>query len=331
MAYKDEFEVARLHTDPAFLAKLDAQFKHGYTVKYNLAPPTISKRDPITGELQKRQFGPWMMTAFKMLAKFKGLRGGALDIFSKTEERRHERQLIEDYVKQLDEIAGKLNAANHAIAVQLASVPDEIRGYGHVKERNIKAAKALEEKLLRRVSQPAAGAAGRLTLNRGESMNVLNGHDIEDLKVGMTATFAKTITEADIVLFAGVSGDNNAMHINEEFAASTVFKGRIAHGMLSASVISAAIANKLPGPGTIYMQQSLVFKAPVTRRRHRARESLGEQDVAGEAPGVPRYRLLGSGHGRDHRGSLGEGRFPRMTDRRSCRGPRACPAGRAAQ
>jgi len=94
-------------------------------------------------------------------------------------------------------------------------------------------------------------------------MNALNGHDIEDLKVGMTATFAKTITEADIVLFAGVSGDNNAVHINEEFAATTPFKGRIAHGMLSASVISAAIANKLPGPGTIYMQQSLVFKAPV--------------------------------------------------------------------
>jgi 3-hydroxybutyryl-CoA dehydratase len=94
-------------------------------------------------------------------------------------------------------------------------------------------------------------------------MNILNGYDIEDLTVGMTATFAKTITEADIVLFAGASGDNNAMHINEEFAATTMFKGRIAHGMLSASVISAAIANKLPGPGTIYMRQNLVFKAPV--------------------------------------------------------------------
>ena len=94
-------------------------------------------------------------------------------------------------------------------------------------------------------------------------MNVLNGYDIEDLTIGMTATFAKTITEADIVLFAGASGDNNAMHINEEFAATTLFKGRIAHGMLSASVISAAIANKLPGPGTIYMRQNLVFKAPV--------------------------------------------------------------------
>ena len=80
-------------------------------------------------------------------------------------------------------------------------------------------------------------------------MNVLNGHDIEYLSVGMVATFAKTITEADIVLFAGASGDNNAVHINEEFAQTTRFKGRIAHGMLSASVISAAIANKLPGPG----------------------------------------------------------------------------------
>ena len=85
MSYKDEYEVARLHTDPAFLAKLQAQFKDGYKVKYNLAPPLISKRDPVTGELQKREFGPWMLTAFKMLARMKGLRGGALDIFGKTE------------------------------------------------------------------------------------------------------------------------------------------------------------------------------------------------------------------------------------------------------
>ena len=94
-------------------------------------------------------------------------------------------------------------------------------------------------------------------------MNELNGYDFEDLGVGMTATFAKTITEADIVLFASVSGDNNAMHINEEFAQTTQFKGRIAHGMLSASVISAAIAGRLPGPGTIYLSQNLRFKAPV--------------------------------------------------------------------
>ncbi|MFC7408768.1 MULTISPECIES: MaoC family dehydratase [Hydrogenophaga] len=94
-------------------------------------------------------------------------------------------------------------------------------------------------------------------------MNELNGHDIEDLRPGLSATFSRTITEADIVLFAGVSGDNNAVHLNEEFARSTPFGGRIAHGMLSASVISAAIANRLPGPGTIYLGQQLKFRAPV--------------------------------------------------------------------
>ena len=94
-------------------------------------------------------------------------------------------------------------------------------------------------------------------------MNELGGYEFADLRVGMCATFAKTVTEADIVLFAAVSGDNNAIHINEEFAAGTIFKGRIAHGLLSASVISAAIANKLPGPGSIYVSQSLQFRAPV--------------------------------------------------------------------
>jgi 3-hydroxybutyryl-CoA dehydratase len=94
-------------------------------------------------------------------------------------------------------------------------------------------------------------------------MNAMNGYDVEDLKVGMCATFSKTITEADIVLFAGVSGDNNALHVNEEFAATTRFGGRIAHGFLTASVISAAVANHLPGPGTIYLSQLLNFRAPV--------------------------------------------------------------------
>ena len=94
-------------------------------------------------------------------------------------------------------------------------------------------------------------------------MNEMNGHDVEDLQPEMTAMFSKTITEADIVLFAGVSGDNNAVHTNEEFAATTAFGGRIAHGMLTASVISAAIANRLPGPGTVYLGQQLNFRAPV--------------------------------------------------------------------
>ena len=94
-------------------------------------------------------------------------------------------------------------------------------------------------------------------------MNELNGYDIEDLGVGMTATFAKTITEADIVLFAGVSGDNNAVHTNDDFTRTTPFGGRIAHGMLTASVISAAVANRLPGPGAVYISQQLNFRAPV--------------------------------------------------------------------
>jgi 3-hydroxybutyryl-CoA dehydratase len=94
-------------------------------------------------------------------------------------------------------------------------------------------------------------------------MNELNGYDIEDLSVGMSGTFAKTITDADLLLFSAVSGDTNAMHINEEFAAATLFGGRIAHGILTAGLISAAIAGQLPGPGVVYMEQSLRFLAPV--------------------------------------------------------------------
>jgi 3-hydroxybutyryl-CoA dehydratase len=94
-------------------------------------------------------------------------------------------------------------------------------------------------------------------------MNDLNGYDVEDLQPGMNACFSKTITEADIVMFAGVSGDTNAVHLNEEFAATTRFGARIAHGFLTASVISAAVANRLPGPGTVYLGQQLRFKVPV--------------------------------------------------------------------
>ena len=94
-------------------------------------------------------------------------------------------------------------------------------------------------------------------------MNPQNGYDVEDLAVGMSAEIGKTITEADIVLFAGVSTDVNAVHLNEEFGKTTMFGGRIAHGMLSASLLSAVLGNRLPGPGTIYLAQSLRFRAPV--------------------------------------------------------------------
>ena len=148
MAFKDEYEVARLHADPAFLAQLDAQFPNGYSVKYNLAPPLLSKRDPATGELQKKQYGSWMLTAFQWLNRLKGLRGGAMDIFSKTEERQQERQLIADYLGLIDEIVLRLDTANHATAVALASVPDEIRGFDVVKARSVKAASQLQSQLL---------------------------------------------------------------------------------------------------------------------------------------------------------------------------------------
>ena len=144
MAYKDEFEVARLHTDPAFLAELDAQFPHGYSVKYNLAPPLLSKTDPVTGHPQKKQYGEWMFKAFKRLSGLKRFRGSALDVFGKTEERQTERKLIEEYIQLLDQILARLNPVNHAAAVALASVPDEIRGFGHVKEKNLAAARELQ-------------------------------------------------------------------------------------------------------------------------------------------------------------------------------------------
>ncbi|GAB2182084.1 MaoC family dehydratase [Denitratisoma sp. agr-D3] len=94
-------------------------------------------------------------------------------------------------------------------------------------------------------------------------MNPQNGYDIEDLSVGMSAEIGKTITDADIILFSGVSTDVNAVHLNEEFAKTTMFGGRIAHGMLTAGLISAVLGNRLPGPGCIYVSQSLKFKAPV--------------------------------------------------------------------
>ncbi len=94
-------------------------------------------------------------------------------------------------------------------------------------------------------------------------MNKAGGYYFEELSVGMSAEFAKTITEADILLFGAATGDNQALHFDEEYAAKTQFKGRIAHGILSAGVISAALGNRLPGPGAVYVAQTLRFKAPV--------------------------------------------------------------------
>ena len=140
MAYKDEYEVARLHTDPSFHAKIAAQFEGDYKLHYHLAPPLIAKKND-QGELIKQKFGPAMLTGFRLLARLKGLRGGAFDIFGKTEERQTERALIGEYRASIDEVLGSLNAANLGLATEIACVPEDIRGYGHVKERHLHAAR----------------------------------------------------------------------------------------------------------------------------------------------------------------------------------------------
>jgi indolepyruvate ferredoxin oxidoreductase len=159
MAYKDEYEVARLHTDPAFLAKIEGMFEGDYKLVHHLAPPLTAKRNE-KGELQKRPFGPWMRSAFGLLAKLKGLRGGVLDVFGKTEERRTERQLIQDYRASIEELLRGLNAGNLALAAEIARIPEEIRGYGHVKERHLRAARAKWDGLMARWRQ-VGGAAAR--------------------------------------------------------------------------------------------------------------------------------------------------------------------------
>ncbi len=136
MAFKDEYEVARLHSDGKFKAAIEAQFQGDYTVRYHLAPPVLSRKDAVTGHLKKREFGPGTEKLFKTLAKFKFLRGTPADIFGYSSERRHERQLIKDYEALLESIAGNLTTSNHSLAVELTALPDQIRGYGHVKHES---------------------------------------------------------------------------------------------------------------------------------------------------------------------------------------------------
>jgi indolepyruvate ferredoxin oxidoreductase len=147
MAYKDEYEVARLHSDPAFKQKIAGMFEGNYSIKYHLAPPLLSKRDT-NGHLVKRQFGSWVGMVFPLLAKLRFLRGSLLDPFGHTEERKSERALILDYRNAIAALLPTLSSENLSQMVELASVPEDIRGYGHVKERHLKNAKQKEAKLL---------------------------------------------------------------------------------------------------------------------------------------------------------------------------------------
>jgi indolepyruvate ferredoxin oxidoreductase len=156
MAYKDEYEVARLYTDGSFLRALHRQFEGDFTLEFHLAPPLLAERDPVTGHLKKRRYGPWLLRAFGVLAKLKFLRGTALDPFGRSEERRTERALISAHEALIDELVAGLDRDNHALAVELAGIPDEIRGFGHVKLANLTAARAKQEKLLAAFRTPPA-------------------------------------------------------------------------------------------------------------------------------------------------------------------------------
>lgn len=149
MAYKDEYEVARLYTDGGFAAALGRRFRGG-RLKFHLSPPILAKRDPMSGEPRKMSFGPWMMSAFRLLAKLKVLRGTALDMFGRSEERRRERALIDEYRATIEEILVGLSPANLGLAAEIAAIPESIRGYGHVKMRHLKQAEARETELLAR-------------------------------------------------------------------------------------------------------------------------------------------------------------------------------------
>ena len=154
MAYKDEYEVARLYTNGKFEEKVASMFEGDYAIHFHLAPPLFAKRDQ-QGHLIKQQFGPWMMKAFGLLAKMKSLRGTALDIFGYTAERKMERALSIDYVSTISRLLPLLNEENLSQAVAIASIPEDIRGYGHVKERHLLAAKAKEASLLAAFNAPA--------------------------------------------------------------------------------------------------------------------------------------------------------------------------------
>lgn len=156
MAYKDEYEVARLYSDGRFKAALEQQFEGDYTLTFHLAPPILSKTSPETGLPMKLDFGPWMGRAMTLLARLRFLRGTPLDIFGRTEERRTERRLIVEYEAMIGEILTGLRADNLSLATRLAAIPEMISGYGHVKARHLEEAMALRDQLLGQWRHPGS-------------------------------------------------------------------------------------------------------------------------------------------------------------------------------
>ena len=156
MAYKDEYEVARLHADTAFRAQLDAQFGGDFKLEYHLAPPLLARKKPGSDVPAKMKFGAWMLPAFRMLAPLKVLRGTPLDVFGYTSERRRERAWRDGYIALAEEIARTLGAGNKAQYAALAALPEQVRGFGHVKLRNLDKALAEQARLREALGQQAA-------------------------------------------------------------------------------------------------------------------------------------------------------------------------------
>jgi indolepyruvate ferredoxin oxidoreductase len=144
MAYKDEYEVARLYTDGSFAKKISEKFDGDFRLKFHLAPPIFGARDKVTGNLRKTEYGSWTIHAFRLLARLKFLRGTAFDPFGRTAERKAERKLIEDYLAMLDQRTLAMKAEQIPLLARLAQLPEAIRGYGRIKEDNI--GKAMVEK-----------------------------------------------------------------------------------------------------------------------------------------------------------------------------------------
>ena len=159
MAYKDEYEVARLHADPAFRQLIADQFEGDYTLRFHLAAPLVSKKRPGTDIPAKRTFGPWMMRGFELLRRLKFLRATPFDLFGYSGERKAERALRDDYIALVNSLAAGLTPHNRDAALKLARLPEKIRGYGHVKLANLAAARKEQAELTRQFNSPTIAIA----------------------------------------------------------------------------------------------------------------------------------------------------------------------------
>ena len=158
LAYKDEYEVARLYADPAFLRRISDTFEDGFKLNFNLSPPLLGGHDGRTGEKTKRRFGPYMLRVFRILARLRFLRGTPLDPFGYQAERRMERRLIRDYEATIGRLLPALRSANISAASEIARLPERMRGFGHIKARNVQAARAVESDLLTKFGDTLAEA-----------------------------------------------------------------------------------------------------------------------------------------------------------------------------